>query len=89
MVRITATGVLYTAAGAGWAEAVFHDLSGWLMMPLALGLLWLELQALARIFVEPAPASPIGIGLAGTRPARLPPPATPMCGHRRPKLTRH
>ena len=37
--RITATGVLYETAGGGIAEAVYHDLAGWLMMPLALALL--------------------------------------------------
>jgi exosortase len=46
LLRITATGVLYETAGKEIAEAVFHDLAGWLMMPLALGFLGLELKLL-------------------------------------------
>src|SRR5262245_55370319 len=39
VVRITATGVLFEVGRDEAARAVFHDLAGWLMMPLALGLL--------------------------------------------------
>jgi exosortase len=58
--RITATGVMHELAGARWAELVFHDLAGWLMMPLALGLLWCELRLLSLIVVvdEPARVAP-------------------------------
>ncbi len=42
--RITVTGVLHKTAGHELADRVFHDLAGWLMMPLALALLWLELK---------------------------------------------
>jgi hypothetical protein len=35
VVRITATGVLHKTVGSEVANAVFHDLAGWLMMPLA------------------------------------------------------
>jgi exosortase len=52
--RITATGILHVTAGRAIANAVFHDLAGWLMMPLALGLMWLELKVLDRLFLEPA-----------------------------------
>jgi len=51
--RITATGVLVEAAQGDLARAVFHDLAGWLMMPLALGMLLLELYILRRS-IEPA-----------------------------------
>jgi hypothetical protein len=34
------------------ADLVFHDLAGWLMMPYALVLLWLELKVLKRAIVE-------------------------------------
>src|SRR5262249_8698964 len=44
--RITVTGVLHKVAGGEVADYVFHDLAGWLMMPLALGLLWLEMRLL-------------------------------------------
>ena len=53
VVRISATGVLHDVAGREVADAVFHDLAGWLMMPLALGLLWLELRLLSLLLLEP------------------------------------
>ncbi len=48
--RITATGVLYGTAGAGTAEALYHDLAGWLMMPMAVVLLAAEVRLLGLIF---------------------------------------
>ena len=57
--RITATGVVYQTLGEDAAHTLFHDLAGWLMMPLALALLWLELKVLSAVLVEPAPAEPI------------------------------
>jgi exosortase len=50
VLRITVTGVLYETAGSRVAELVFHDLAGWLMIPMALGLLWLANAYLARLF---------------------------------------
>lgn len=50
--RITVTGVLHVVASRELAETVFHDLAGWVMIPLALGLLWLELWMLSRLFYE-------------------------------------
>jgi exosortase/archaeosortase family protein len=55
VIRITLTGVLYASAASHWADLVFHDLAGWFMMPMALGLLWLELHILSRVFVEVVP----------------------------------
>src|SRR5262245_25584611 len=49
--RITATGVLYELFGRRVAAAVFHDLAGWLMMPLALLLLWLVVRLLDAVLV--------------------------------------
>ena len=49
VLRITATGVLYETAGTRWAELVFHDLAGWLMIPTALLLLWLTSAYLQRL----------------------------------------
>ncbi len=65
VVRITATGVVHELAGAAVAEAVFHDLAGWLMMPLALGFLWLELWVLSRLFVEAEERGPLPLRPAG------------------------
>ena len=48
-VRIVSTSVLYEsagkAAGAIWSSTIWP---GWLMMPLALGMLWLELKGSCR-----------------------------------------
>jgi exosortase len=57
LVRITATGLVYGAVGNSAAQAFFHDLAGWLMMPLALAALWLELYLLDRLFL-PRPEKP-------------------------------
>lgn len=51
VVRITATGVLFEAEQGEMARVVFHDLAGWLMMPLALGMLLFELFLLDRVVV--------------------------------------
>lgn len=59
--RITVTGVLHETVGSRLANLVFHDLAGWLMMPMAVGLLWLELGLLARLLVEPAPVLTVAL----------------------------
>lgn len=55
--RITATGVLAEASHDDLSRAVFHDLAGWLMMPLGLTLLLAELYVLDHA-VRPARAVP-------------------------------
>jgi len=57
--RITVTGLMHVWAGRELADLVFHDLAGWLMMPFALGILWLELWLLRRLFVAEAPQGPM------------------------------
>ncbi len=57
VIRISATGVLYETAGPHLAELIFHDLAGWLMMPLALALLAVELWVLTRLLVVPRAAA--------------------------------
>ena len=49
ILRITVTGVLHKMAGKEIADLVFHDLAGWLMMPLALVLLAAELRLLGWV----------------------------------------
>src|SRR5262249_16918220 len=46
VLRITVTGILHKTVGSQIANAVFHDLAGWLMMPLAIAVLWLEMRFL-------------------------------------------
>jgi exosortase len=65
VVRITVTGVLFEAGRSNAARVVFHDVAGWLMMPLALGMLLAELFVLGRSIV-PEGAVPHG------RPATVP-----------------
>jgi exosortase len=56
--RVTTTGVMYELGYSEMANAFFHDVAGWLMMPLALGMLGIELKLLGALFVEaPAPAN--------------------------------
>ncbi len=52
VVRITLTAFLHGTAGSRWADLVFHELAGFLMMPLSLGMLWVELWLLRRLLVE-------------------------------------
>jgi exosortase len=60
ILRITVTAILYEYVGAEWAERVFHDLAGWLMMPAATIFLYLELLILSKLLVVPAkPAAPV------------------------------
>jgi len=60
ILRITVTGFLHEQVDSKTAEVFYHDVAGWLMMPLALGLLWLELKVLAKLFViVPLPHSRI------------------------------
>ncbi len=48
VIRITATAIVHDQYGAATGDT-FHDIAGWLMMPLALAILGLELQALPRL----------------------------------------
>lgn len=50
LARLTATGLLYAVIGAPAAQLFFHHLAGWLMMPLALAAVGLELYLLRRLF---------------------------------------
>lgn len=52
VLRITATGVAYTAITDKGTLEFLHDLFGWLMMPVGLALLGMELWALSRLVVD-------------------------------------
>ncbi len=54
VVRITATAILYETASHQLADAFYHDLAGWFMMPLAVLLLWAEIAVFSRLVVAPA-----------------------------------
>lgn len=72
ILRISVTGFLYVTSGSKLAQMVYHDLAGWLMMPLALGILWLELWLLAKLLPEvPPEEGPLmPLDLTPTRPRR-------------------
>ena len=59
VIRITLTAVLYEFGGVKLGEALFHDLAGWFMMPMAVVLLWGELWLLDRTFVDKPAARPV------------------------------
>ena len=58
IVRIVATAVAYQYASRKTADLIFHDLSGWLMMPFAMLLLYLELRLIDCLLVEVTDAHP-------------------------------
>jgi exosortase len=62
VVRITVTGILHLTAGPELAEMVFHDLAGWFMMPMALGMLYVEFQILSHLVIDEGPSGPLQMG---------------------------
>ena len=74
VLRITVTVFLYQYASAGVAKVVFHDVAGWVMMPAALGVLWLELVVLGWLWIPMERNKPVPLFLrrAGFGPAPLP-----------------
>ena len=52
IIRITVTGILHDTVGGHAADAFYHDLAGWLMIPLALVLYWFEIWILSRMLIE-------------------------------------
>jgi exosortase len=63
LIRIVVTGILHRTANSELADWVFHDVAGWLMMPLALGMLWVELWILSRLFVDVPLTTPVPLDL--------------------------
>jgi len=61
-IRITVTGILHLTVGTEIADKVFHDLAGWVMMPMALGFLYVEFQILSHLVIEDGPVGPVRIG---------------------------
>jgi exosortase len=69
VVRITLTAVLHELVGSRAAMVFFHDLAGWFMMLLALGMLWLELQVLSLLLVKRQEPAPLPVGAIRPFPA--------------------
>jgi exosortase len=57
VIRITLTGVVFANGWRQLGSMIIHDLAGWLMMPVALALIWLELKVLDWVFPPPARAN--------------------------------
>jgi len=69
VVRITVTGVLYQCAAVELADALFHNMAGLFMLPLAVLMLWVEVVLLGKLLVEPVSGVSIPLDLppAGNR----------------------
>jgi exosortase len=50
--RITMTGVLHETVSGHASSTFYHDLAGWVMMPMALALYWIEIAVLSRLLIE-------------------------------------
>jgi exosortase len=55
-IRIIATGIAFEFAGPEIAERIFHDLAGWLMMPLGFGFLLFGLWLFDRMIITDNPS---------------------------------
>ena len=62
--RITVTAILYEKVSQQLGDKIFHELAGWLMMPMAIALLWAETALFDRLFVAPEREAPIALGTA-------------------------
>jgi exosortase len=65
--RITLTGVLHETVGDRVSSTFFHDVAGWVMMPLALLMYWIEVAVLSRLLVEGRGGAPPVLELVGAR----------------------
>src|SRR5581483_7667422 len=92
ILRITATGILHETTSSETANLFFHDLGGWLMMPLGLLFLAGEVKILSHLFIDPPPPPPRPVRDPALRRvrkqpqppvrARSPRPATPAAARR-------
>ena len=86
-IRITITGLLFQVADSEFAERVFHDWAGMVMMPMAMAMLYFEQYLLSNIFLPEyeAPSvlstadGPSTLAAGPMRPAPKPA-AAPMFG---------
>ena len=68
---ITVTSLLHEFVSSHWADLVFHDLAGWLMMSLALALLGAEAWLLSLLLMQPLPEDSVAFSF-GTAEATTP-----------------
>ncbi len=74
VIRIVITALLFLMLGqeSEFAKTFFHDLAGWFMIPIALGLMYLEIQILDHAFVEESPMAPQASGFESKATVRRP-----------------
>lgn len=65
--RIVMTGVFHEMIGGHVASTFYHDLAGWIMMPLALLMYWLEIVIFSRLLIEVEHEAPPVLELVGSR----------------------
>lgn len=70
--RISLNGIAIEIWGSEVANKWFHDQGGWMMMPMALALLGLELWVLGRLLVAPKPKAAIPLPTRPTSGQRPP-----------------
>lgn len=64
VIRVAVTGLCHEFFGVEVAEKVFHDVAGYVMPALAVLLLWLEIEILRRLTIEPEEGPPLAGALA-------------------------
>jgi exosortase len=74
--RIVMTGALHEMVGGHAATTFYHDLAGWIMMPLALVMYWVEVAVLSRLLIEVRHEAPQVLDLVGARRVKSAPSAT-------------
>ena len=72
VIRIIITGLCYQyqPEGSDLAGVIFHDIAGYVMMPIALGLLYLECVILANLFITVEPTRQTQFGNRRRRPVK-------------------
>jgi exosortase len=60
--RITSTGIIHELLNAELADAVFHDLFGFVMLPIASLIVWAEISLIRRLLVHEDEDMPLPIG---------------------------
>jgi exosortase len=73
--RISATAILHETLGQRVAMTFYHDVAGWVMIPLALLLYWAEIWILSHLLIEDQHLAPKLVDVVGSRGSVKPIPA--------------